>query len=360
MNGCNAGSCSGPSDPELTAADPCRWEPVSRLILSGAAGAGAASGPGSGPPSAIAVSIVVPCYRSAGSLPELVRRLAAQQPLLGDYEVILVCDASPDDTWESIRRVAAEDAHVRGVLLARNFGQHNALLCGISASRGALVVTMDDDLQHPPEELSKLFAALVPGVDLVYGLPERETHGLVRDLASVATKSAMDRATGNRVKDTGAFRLFRGHLREVFRRYNASFVSIDVLLSWGTTRMVAVPVRHDVRKLGVSGYTLRKLVRHAVTMITGYTVWPLRLASYIGFVFFALGGLMFLYVVLGYLLRGSPVQGFTFLAAAVTLFSGVQLFCLGIMGEYLARVYYRTMDRPPYLVRETVGGTIQQ
>lgn len=308
------------------------------------------------PPAGIAVSFVIPCYRSSGALPELVRRIAAQEPLFGSFEVVLVCDASPDGTWDEIRQLAAADSRVRGIHLARNFGQHNALLCGISACAGALVVTMDDDLQHPPEELPKLFAALVPGVDLVYGLPERETHGLVRDFASVATKSAMDRATGNRVKDTGAFRLFRGHLREVFRRYNASFVSVDVLLSWGTTRMVAVPVRHDVRKLGVSGYTLGKLVRHAVTMITGYTVWPLRLASYIGFLFFALGGLMFLYVVLGYLVRGSPVQGFTFLAAAVTLFSGVQLFCLGIMGEYLARIYYRTMDRPPYLVRETVGG----
>jgi undecaprenyl-phosphate 4-deoxy-4-formamido-L-arabinose transferase len=238
----------------------------------------------------------------------------------------------------------------------RNYGQHGALLCGIRAARHELVVTMDDDLQHPPEELPKLLAALDDGFDVVYGTPEHQQHGFARDLASQIAKLVLQGAMGaETARKVSAFRIFRTELREAFQAYRGQFVSIDVLLTWGTTRFRAVPVRHDPRAEGASNYTWRKLLTHALNMMTGFSAFPLQIASLVGFAFtlFGIGVLVF---VLGrYLLYQSPVQGFTFLASAVAIFSGAQLFALGIIGEYLARVHFRVMDRPPYVVRSRAG-----
>jgi undecaprenyl-phosphate 4-deoxy-4-formamido-L-arabinose transferase len=282
------------------------------------------------------------------------------QPMLAahasDSELILVDDSSPDGSWEVVRDLAATRPWIRGIRLMRNYGQHGALLCGIRAARHELVVTMDDDLQHPPEELPKLLAALDDGFDVVYGTPEHQQHGFARDLASQIAKLVLQGAMGaETARKVSAFRIFRTELREAFQAYRGQFVSIDVLLTWGTTRFRAVPVRHDPRAEGASNYTWRKLLTHALNMMTGFSAFPLQIASLVGFAFtlFGIGVLVF---VLGrYLLYQSPVQGFTFLASAVAIFSGAQLFALGIIGEYLARVHFRVMDRPPYVVRSRAG-----
>jgi undecaprenyl-phosphate 4-deoxy-4-formamido-L-arabinose transferase len=234
----------------------------------------------------------------------------------------------------------------------RNYGQHSAILCGIRAARHEIVVTMDDDLQHPPEEIPKLLAELGESCDVVYGTPEHEQHGLARDLASQIAKLVLQGAMGaETARKVSAFRAFRTDLRAAFSSYRGQFVSIDVLLTWATTRFRAVTVRHDPRAQGVSSYTWRKLLIHALNMMTGFSAFPLQLASLVGFTFtlFGLGVLAF---VLGrYVVTGVAVQGFTFLASAIAIFSGAQLFALGIIGEYLARVHFRVMDRPPYVVR---------
>ena len=134
--------------------------------------------------------------------------------------------------------------------------------------------------------------------------------------------------------------------------YGSPFVSIDVLLSWGTSRFAAVPVAQDVRQSGVSNYTFLKLVSHALTMMTGFSTWPLRLASIVGFGFTMFGLLVLGFVVGRFLWQGGSVPGFPFLASVIAIFSGAQLFALGVIGEYLARMYFRTMERPPYVVRE--------
>jgi undecaprenyl-phosphate 4-deoxy-4-formamido-L-arabinose transferase len=303
------------------------------------------------------ISVVVPVYRSEALLRPFVERL---QPMLAahasDSELILVDDSSPDGSWEVVRDLAATRPWIRGIRLMRNYGQHGALLCGIRAARHELVVTMDDDLQHPPEELPKLLAALDDGFDVVYGTPEHQQHGFARDLASQIAKLVLQGAMGaETARKVSAFRIFRTELREAFQAYRGQFVSIDVLLTWGTTRFRAVPVRHDPRAEGASNYTWRKLLTHALNMMTGFSAFPLQIASLVGFAFtlFGIGVLVF---VLGrYLLYQSPVQGFTFLASAVAIFSGAQLFALGIIGEYLARVHFRVMDRPPYVVRSRAG-----
>jgi undecaprenyl-phosphate 4-deoxy-4-formamido-L-arabinose transferase len=236
--------------------------------------------------------------------------------------------------------------------LMRNYGQHNALLCGIRAAQYATSVTIDDDLQHPPEEIPKLLARLSPDIDVVYGTPEAEQHGLWRNFASEVTKLAFKATMGVQVaRDVGAFRAFRTQVRDAFASFHSPFLSIDVLLSWGTNRFAAVRVRHDPRHLGASNYTFRKLMAHAINMMTGFSTWPLRLASLIGFAFTLLGFAVLAYVLGRTLIEGSSVPGFPFLASVIAIFSGAQLFSLGIIGEYLARVYARTMERPAYVVR---------
>lgn len=300
------------------------------------------------------ISFVIPVYRSAESLPELHQRITAvfSQDERG-IEIVFVEDGGADGSWMVICQLASDDPRVRGYRLSRNYGQHNALLCGIRMARGDVIVTLDDDLQHPPEELPKLLAKLEEGYDVVYGPPEREQHGLLRDLASAITKFALEGAMGaTNARQVSALRAFHTRLREAFDQYRSPAVNLDVLLTWATASFAAVRVRHDTRKYGLSGYTPRKLLRHALNMMTGFSTRPLQLASLIGFGFALFGLAVLGYVVGGWLLRGSAVPGFAFLASVIAIFSGAQLMALGIIGEYLARMYARTIERPPYLVRD--------
>lgn len=300
--------------------------------------------------SPVKLSVVVPVYRSQDILPELHRRLVAVlEPLVPSFEIVLVEDCGGDASWAVIQQLAAADARVRGIKLSRNFGQHNALLCGIRAARGELIATIDDDLQNPPEEIPALLQKLETGYDVVYGHPARGTHGLLRNAASRITKMALRGAMGvESASKVSAFRLFRADLREAFEAYRSPSVNIDVLLTWGTSRFSWVPVRQDERSAGESGYTARKLVAHAINMMTGFSVLPLQIASVLGVVFGVTGFLILAFVVGRYLLQGSEVPGFSFLASIIAIFSGAQLLTLGIFGEYLARMHFRAMDRPPY------------
>ena len=303
------------------------------------------------------VSIVVPVYQAEGSLLELHRRIAAVLAgFAGPSEIIFVDDQSTDSSWRIIQTLAERDSRVRGIRLGRNCGQHNALLCGIRAARCPVTVTLDDDLQNPPEEVPKLISKLGEGFDVVYGTPDRGQHGFLRNQASRLTKIALQDVMGSETaRHVSAFRVFRTDLRDAFATYSSPFVSIDVLLTYGTNQFTHVTVRHDQRSVGESNYTLRKLVVHALNMMTGFTTIPLQLASFAGFLCSLFGLFVLGYVLITYLVAGGAVPGFAFLASMVAIFSGVQLFALGIIGEYLGRIHVRTMDRPPYLVREQAG-----
>ena len=300
------------------------------------------------------ISAVVPVYRSGPILPELHQRLTdALGDISDQYEIILVEDCGGDESWNVIQGLAAHDDHVRGIRMSRNYGQHNALLCGIRAAKYGVIVTLDDDLQNPPEEIAKLIAVLGDGVDVVYGTPENEQHGFLRDQGSRITKLALQSAMGaETARNVSAFRVFRTRLRDAFATYRGPYVSIDVLLTWGTTRFSHVSVLHDPRRVGTSNYTFRKLVTHAFNMMTGFSTLPLQIASLIGFLFTLFGFGILVYVLVSFLTNGAAVPGFAFLASIIAIFSGAQLFALGIIGEYLARMHFRTMDRPTYLVRE--------
>jgi undecaprenyl-phosphate 4-deoxy-4-formamido-L-arabinose transferase len=297
--------------------------------------------------------VVVPVYNSAALLTQLVDRLAPVLQATGlAHEIIFVNDGSRDESWLVIQRLAAQHPEVRGLCMMRNYGQHNATLAGIRAARFAATITMDDDLQHPPEELPKLLAVFVPEVDVVYGAPEHESHNLARNFSSIITKLVLQGATGaDSARMVCAWRVLRTPLRNAFDSYNSPFVSIDVLLTWATTRFTAIRVHHEPRREGKSNYTYGQLIRHAVNMMTGFSVMPLQLASITGFGFTLFGIAVLAYVMGRYFFTGTSVAGFPFIASIIAIFSGAQLFALGIIGEYLARMHFRTMDKPAYAIR---------
>jgi undecaprenyl-phosphate 4-deoxy-4-formamido-L-arabinose transferase len=296
-------------------------------------------------------------YNGEATLGELCDRLdAVLRPLASAYEVILVNDGSRDASWDRIRGLAAERPWVRGLDMMRNYGQQNALLAGIRAAGNDLIVTLDDDLQHPPEEIPKLLAALGETDDVVYGVPIKQQHGLWRNLASEVTKLAIQSAMGADVaKNVSAFRVLRRKITGAFAAYRSSDVFIDVLFTWGTTRFASVAVRHEARREGRSGYRFGRLLNHAVNMITGFSIVPLQVAGLMGLGFAALGFLVLVYVLVTFFVAGRVVPGFAFLASIIALFSGVQLLSLGVLGEYLARIHYRTMDKPTYAIRTEIG-----
>lgn len=306
------------------------------------------------------LSIVIPVYRSEAILPELYARLVdALEKIGGPFEIIFVEDCGGDGSWKMIKELASRDARVRGLKMSRNYGQHNATLCGIREAQYDVIVTIDDDLQHPPDQIALLLAALRDGCDVVYGVPLTEQHGLLRNIASRFTKLALQSTMGaENARNVSAFRAFRTSLREAFESYRSPSLSIDVLLSWGTRAFGAVRVRHKPRFAGSSNYTLGKLVTYAFNLMTGFSTAPLRLVSVIGFAFTLFGVALLSWVLGAYFLYGSVVQGFVFLATIITIFSGVQLFAIGIFGEYIARIFDRTMDKPAYVVRETTEKVI--
>jgi glycosyltransferase involved in cell wall biosynthesis len=217
------------------------------------------------------LSVVIPVYNGESALGQLVHCLySVLQVCASGYELILVNDGSSDNSWHVICRLVKEHSWIQGINLMRNYGQHNALLCGIRAAKGGVIVTMDDDLQHPPEAIPALLASLAEGYDVVYGVPAEEQHGFFRDTASRITKLALQSAMGAEIaRSVSALRAFRTHLRDAFANYQSPFVSVDVLLTWGTTRFTAIHVPHESRKIGKSNYTFRKLVTHALNMMTG-------------------------------------------------------------------------------------------
>lgn len=306
------------------------------------------------------VSVVIPVYNSEASLKPLVERL--ENVLINQtsgYEILLVNDGSRDRSWKVIGEIAEQNPFVQGIKLMRNYGQHNAILCGIRAAQYDVVVIMDDDLQHPPEELPKLLEKLTDGYDVVYGKPNKEQHSLWRNLASQVTKLTLQSAMGAEIAaSVSPFKAFRTELRQAFANYQSPFVSVDVLLTWGTTRFATVPVRYEPRQIGSSTYTVQKLIAHAFNMMTGFSILPLQVASLVGFLFTLFGVGVLCYVIAAYFIQGRAAPGFAFLASIISIFSGAQLFALGILGEYLARMHFRMMERPAYVIHSQTKDSV--
>lgn len=306
---------------------------------------------------AVDVSVVIPVYRSAETLREVVRRLRAVLDAgPRSYEIIFVDDSSPDDSWNVLTGLQRENAdRIVVVQLMRNFGQHNALMCGFRLSRGRFVVSMDDDLQNPPEEIPRLLAAIeTSGNDLVYGVPDRKKHDAMRNAGSALVTAFYRRVFRSTVQPT-SFRIMRRELVDAILSYALNYTFIDGLLAWNTQRVGELTVEHRPRAVGRSGYSASKLLVLAFNLFTNFSLLPLQAVSLLGFLAAAGGLLVGAYYLLAYLTAAITVPGYASTITAILVLGGVQLLALGVMGEYIGRLHLNVNRKPQYTVRTVVG-----
>jgi glycosyltransferase involved in cell wall biosynthesis len=311
---------------------------------------------------AVDMSVVIPVYggeRTIGTLTEGLLAMFDQQGIAG--EVILVCDRPRDGSWAVVRQLHERHDRVTAVHLQRNFGQHPATLAGLRMCRGTWVATMDEDLQHSPLDIPVLWeqARTIDGI--AYGRFTEPQHGLWRNLTSRLAKWVLATYIGGNVAaNASAFRVFPARLRDSFAHYSGERVAIDVLLSWSGAPVTTVPCQHAPRADGHSGYTLRKLLAYLADLLVGYSTLPLRFASFLGLASVALALLIGAYVLLNWLRYGSAVPGFAFLAISTSVLSGAQLLALGIIGEYLGRLYFNNLGKPQYVIHERLNARSHQ
>jgi len=302
------------------------------------------------------VSIVIPVYRSARTLKALHERLcAAMDAITGRFEIILVEDCGPDDSWKVVEQIVARDSRVRGVRLTRNFGQHAATICGIARSGGRWVITMDDDLEQRPEDIAKLIEKARSGFDLVYGVYPSRSHSIWRNTTSGIARRLFKIAIPSLNYEYTSFRVMEGNIARNLIKFDSPFPFVDGYLSWLTNRYSCVEVAHEHRIDGRSNYNFRKLLTHTINIFVTFSDLPLRLASWVGIGSFLVGMIWLAVIVIGRLIGGITVSGFASLMAGIILFGGIQLLILGVMGEYLGRMNFKSSRKPLFLVSEELG-----
>ena len=302
-----------------------------------------------------ALSIVVPVYNGAATVGDLVKALRALD-IEGGLEIVLAVDGSPDNSLAVCKQLAQEPgAPVIVLSLSRNFGEHNAVMAGLSRARGAFAITMDDDLQNPPEEVKRLFEHARDGsYDAVYTYYEEKKHAAWRNLGSRFTNWCADRLID---KPPGlylsSFRCISAFVRErITASYEGPYPYVDGLVFQVTQNVGRLQVSHLPRAEGRSNYTLRRLIRLWLSMFLNFSVMPLRLATLLGLGFGALGALAAAIVIIEAIISDKPPQGWASLMVAVLVLAGVQLVVLGMIGEYLGRMFLAVNRKPQYLVRE--------
>lgn len=309
----------------------------------------------------VELSIVIPVYNSELILDELINRVHASlekmfQSRSGSYELILVCDNSPDNSWERIETAVTSNSWITGILLRMNAGQHNAIMAGLRSAKGNVIVTMDDDLQHDPNDIPILCEALNHDTDVVFArFPSRE-HKLWKILGSkfnnwVAGKLLMKPSWVY----LSPFRVFSKQILSEILNYNGPYVYIDGLILETTRNIAMVEVKHHSRFLGEGGYGLKSSISLWLKMATNFSIVPLRITSLLGLVFSALGFLLALvFIVQKFTFDVMPI-GWSSIIVLILVVGGVQLLALGMLGEYLGRVLLTINSRPQYVVAETIG-----
>ena len=301
------------------------------------------------------ISVVIPVYRSRDTIVDLVHRLDDIVGTLSDgaYEIILVNDSSPDDTQDVILAELVGHPKVLLVELNRNYGQHNGTMAGFAHCRGAFVFTIDDDLQNPPEGLLTLWNEL-GDLDVLYGMPGGgKRHRWHRNMGSWLIQRYY-RMIFKQDHGVSSARLMRRDIVEAILRFDNSFVYIDGLIAWYTSKVDSITIGHRDREHGKSGYTMGKMVRLATNLFTNFSLFPLQavmtLGILCGLIAFGIGG----YYLVDRLFFSNPIPGFTSTVVLVTFLAGIQLFALGVLGEYLGRLHINNNGKPMYHVRRTL------
>lgn len=304
----------------------------------------------------IEYSVVIPVFRSAECLSELHERLTKVfQDISPNYEIILVDDASPDDSWRIMRQLRSQDHRVKIIQHMRNFGQHKALLCGLCHSKGDFIITMDDDLQHPPEEIPKLIAGMRDNddIDVVIGTYELKQHSWFRNLGTNVINFITSYVfSKNRNLKLTSFRIMRKSVVNELVNIRTHSPRIGQILLLITNRIVNIPVAHHPRKQGRTGYTFSRLVSDALDNILSNSSLPLQIVCFMGFGCSLLSVALSIYYLYRYFLVGISIAGWTTTTLLLLFFFGVLFFSLGIVGEYLIRILREVQGSPRSIIRK--------
>ncbi|MDH4984436.1 glycosyltransferase family 2 protein [Aminobacter anthyllidis] len=303
------------------------------------------------------LSIIIPVYRSQTVLPELVRQIdsmATTSKYNGKFELVLVNDCSPDESWRVIENLSQEYPFIRGISLRKNVGQHNATMAGLNYARGGIIVIMDDDLQHPPSDILKLTEQIERGYDVCYTAYRGRQHAAWKKLGSrfndwVATK-ILNKPKGLYLS---SFKALHGDIAKAITAYQGPYTYIDGLILDLTNSITTVEIDHQRRFDGEGNYNLRKSISLWLKMVTATSLFPLRVASLLGFGLSAISILLLMYVVIDRILTPNPEPGWASTVGLMLLVSSVQFICIGIVGEYIGRIYSRMNSVAQFTVRKS-------
>lgn len=305
----------------------------------------------------IELSVVIPVYMSEEGLPRLLQRLSESLPRqFRDFEAILVVDGSPDRSFEVLRELAPSFPFLRAYDLRKNVGQDNAIMAGLARARGKLVAIMDDDLQHDPDDLGAMAAKVREGWDACFANFRVRHHAWWKNLGSRFNGQIASILLGkpNDLYLSPFKVLSRGLVQEIIT-YRGPYPYVDGLIVLNSSRLTQVPVEHHPRTSGVGNYNMRRSLRVWLKLATGFSISPLRAISFLGFLSSILSVIAGLWIILRHITVGYRVEGWASLMVTTTLLGGIQLVCLGMIGEYVGRSYLLTAGHPIYGIRESVG-----
>ena len=305
------------------------------------------------------VSFVIPCYRSEQTIGGVVEEINSTMADLPQYtyEIILVNDASPDNTFEAIRDLCQKQSNICGINLAKNFGQHAALMAGFHYVHGEIVVCLDDDGQTPANEVGKLLNGIEEGADVVYARYATKQHSAFRNFGSKVNE-LMTRVMLGKPKELYISSYFaaKRFVVEEMTRYQNPYPYVIGLVLRSTKKIINVEVTHREREVGTSGYTIGKLLNLWFNGFTAFSVKPLRLATVMGIASACVGFLYGIYTIIKKFVNPDVVIGFSALMAAIVFFGGLILLMLGIIGEYIGRIYISLNNSPQFVIRESIDG----
>lgn len=305
------------------------------------------------------ISICIPCYKSSKTLPVVVAGVKEEfEKRPEDYQFVLVNDGSPDynKTFETITALCAEDPKITGVNLSRNYGQASAKMAALRYAKGDVIVFMDDDGQHPPEGIFKLVDKLYEGYDVVYASFSHKQHNFFKRLTSNMHNGLAEKM-GTKPKGVkrSSFTAWSRTVVDAMLKYKSPFVSIGSYMMSITGNFANVEVEHKKRLVGSSGYTFKKLFGMWLNLFISFSMLPLRIATYLGFIFSGVGFLGIIYLLIKKIIHPTRVAGYTSTMITVLFIGGIIMIILGIMGEYLGRIYMTVSDLPQYNIREVIN-----
>ena len=308
--------------------------------------------------SKIEISIVIPVYNESENLIELHKRLkyVLENEIKTNYEIIFVDDGSKDDSWKMIEFLHTENVNIRGLKFSRNFGHHIAITAGMNMAKGDSVVLMDADLQDQPEEIPKLYSTFINGYDVVYGIRKERQHSFLKTLTSKIFISLMNRIVNSDIPiNSHIFRIMNRKVLIALNQFRERERFITGLVSFVGFNQIGVEIEHGKRFAGETKYSLSKLLKLAVNTLTSFSYKPLQLASFSGIIISMLSFIFIIYLIVRKLIFNIGLVGWTSTIVVILFIGGIQMFFLGILGEYIGRIYAENQNRPLYIIDKEVG-----